>query len=126
MLIKIVDLEEEISIIKVFKSRSSQWIYWFYNNDFHQTKEAFHIPSLLFEDRKEISFRGPFSKRNEKIKRIISKLEEYTNYKIKFRHSWKTRKLRSLFPLKYLYSRIEGCLQRNIYIQRILYWRNKT
>ena len=29
---------------------------------------------------------------------IIFKLEECTNYKI--RHSWKTRKLRSLFELK--------------------------
>ena len=34
------------------------------------------------------------------MKRIICKLEEYTNYKIKFRYSWKTRKLQSLFPLK--------------------------
>ena len=34
------------------------------------------------------------------MKRVICKLEEYTNYKIKFRYSWKTRKLRSLFPLK--------------------------
>ena len=31
---------------------------------------------------------------------IVFKLEEYTNHKIKFRHSWKTRKLRSLFQLK--------------------------
>ena len=34
------------------------------------------------------------------MKRIICKLEEYTYYKIKFRYSWKTRKLRSLFPMK--------------------------
>ena len=34
------------------------------------------------------------------MKRIICKLDEYTNYKIKFRYSWKTRKLQSLFPLK--------------------------
>ena len=34
------------------------------------------------------------------MKQIICKLEEYTNYKIKFRYSWKTRKLRSLFRLK--------------------------
>ena len=33
------------------------------------------------------------------MKRIICKLEEYTNYKIKFRYSRKTRKLRSLFQL---------------------------
>ena len=34
------------------------------------------------------------------MRRIICKLEEYTNYKAKFRYSWKTRKLPSLFPLK--------------------------
>ena len=34
------------------------------------------------------------------MKQIICQLEEYTNYKIKFRYSWKTRKLPSLFPLK--------------------------
>ena len=34
------------------------------------------------------------------MKRIIYKLEEYTNYKIEFRYSWKTRKLRYLFQLK--------------------------
>ena len=34
------------------------------------------------------------------MKRVICKLEEYTNYKIKFRYLWRARKLRSLFPLK--------------------------
>ena len=63
-------------------------------NNFHQTKEDFLIPPSLFEERKEISFQVLFCKRNEeKMKRIICKLEEYTNYKIKFRYSWKTRKL---------------------------------
>ena len=34
------------------------------------------------------------------MKRIICKLEQYTNYKIKFRYSRKKRKLRYLFQLK--------------------------
>ena len=34
------------------------------------------------------------------MKRIICKLDEYKSYKIKFKFSWKTRNLRSLFPLK--------------------------
>ena len=34
------------------------------------------------------------------MKGIICKLDEYANYKIKFRYSWKTWKLRPLFPLK--------------------------
>ena len=34
------------------------------------------------------------------MKRIICKLAEYTDHKIKFRSSWKTKKLQSLFSLK--------------------------
>ena len=97
------DLEKEISIIKA-KYLKAGYPNEFIDsiiNDFHQTKEDFLIPPSLFEERKEISFQVPFCKRNEdKMKRIICKLEEYTNYKIKFRYSWKTRKLQSLFPLK--------------------------
>ena len=70
-------------------------------NDFHQSKKDFLIPPSLFEERKEISFKVPFCKRNQvKTKRIICKLEEQANYKIKFRYSRKTRKLQSLFSLK--------------------------
>ena len=68
---------------------------------FYRTKGNFFIPSTLFEERNEISFQVPFCKRNEeKMKGIICKLDEHTNYKIKFRYSWKTWKLRPLFPLK--------------------------
>ena len=49
---------------------------------------------------KKLVFRYHFTKNEEKMKLIIFKLEEYTNYKIKFRHSWRTRKLRSFFLLK--------------------------
>ena len=97
------DLEKKISIIKA-KYLKACYPSGFIDpiiNDFHQTKEDFLIPPSLFEEWKEISFQVPFCKRNEdKMKRIICKLEEYTNYKIKFRYSWKTRKLESLFPLK--------------------------
>ena len=97
------NLEKEISIIKA-KYLKAGYPNGFIDsiiNDFHQTKEDFLIPPSLFEERKEISFLVPFCKRNEdKMKQIICKLEEYTNYKIKFRYSWKTRKLQSLFPLK--------------------------
>ena len=49
-------------------------------NYFHQTKKYFLIQWSLFEEKKEISFQIPFSKRNEeKMKRIICKLQEYTN-----------------------------------------------
>ena len=39
--------------------------------------------------------------RNEnEIFRIIDKQEAFTNYKVKFRYLWKTRKVRSIFVLK--------------------------
>ena len=117
------DLEKEISIIKA-KYLKAGYRNEFIDsiiNDFHQTKEDFLIPPSLFEERNEISFEVPFCKRNEgKMKRIICKLEEYTNYKINFRYSWKTRN-----PFSHC-SQSECYLQRNMYMQRILYWRNKT
>ena len=87
----ISDLEKEISIIKAkhLKGSYPNGFIHYIINDFHQT-EDFLIPPSLFEEWKEISFQVPFYKRNEeKTKRIICKLEEYTNYKIKFRSSWK-------------------------------------
>ena len=42
-----------------------------------------------------------FCKQNEnQISCIIEKLETFTDYKVKFRYFWKTRKVRSLFLLK--------------------------
>ena len=87
------DLEKEISIIKA-KYLKAGYPNGFIDsiiNDFHQTKEDFLIPPSLFEERKEISFQVPFCKRNEeKTKRIICKLEEYTNYMEIKLYSWKT------------------------------------
>ena len=52
-------------------------------------------------ERKTVYFQLPFCKTNEqKIKSIVKKLEEFTNNKVKFVYHWKTRKLKSLFPLK--------------------------
>ena len=98
----ISDSEKEISIIKAkyLKGGYPTGLIDSIINDFHQTKEDFLIPPSLSEDWKEISFQVPFCKRNEeKMKRIIFKLEEYTNYKIKFMYSWKIENY-SLFELK--------------------------
>ena len=129
------DLEKEVSIIKAkyLKAGYLNGIIDSIINDFHETKEDFLIPPSLFEDRKEISFQIPYCKRNEeKMKRIICKLEQYTNYKIKFRYSRKNRKLRYLFqlkgPLVHPFSLLvfECYLQRKMHVQRTLYWKNKT
>ena len=82
-------LEGEIFIIKAkyLKVGYPNVFIDFVINNFHQTKEDFLISLTLFEERKEISFQLPFCKSNdEKMKRIICKLEQYTNQKIKFRY----------------------------------------
>ena len=63
-------------------------------------KEEPIIPPQMFDERKTVYFQLPFCKTNEqKIKSIVNKLEEFTNSKVKFICHWKTRKLKSLFPL---------------------------
>lgn len=74
-------------------------------NNFEQEKEKEEdellIPPMFFDERKEVSFQIPYCKRNEDcINKVVKKLEAFTNCKVKFRYYWKTRKLRSLFPLK--------------------------
>ena len=94
-------LEKEISTIKAryIKGGYPNGFIDSIINYFHQTKKYFLTQSLLFEEQKEISFQIPFCKRNEeKMKRIICKLEEYAKDKIKFRYSWKTTKLQSRYP----------------------------
>ena len=79
------NLDKEISIIKTKFSKAGYPNVSIDSliNSVHQIKEYILIPPSLFEERKEISFQILFCKRNkEKIKRIICKLEEYTNYKI--------------------------------------------
>ena len=77
------NLEKEISTIKV-KYLKARYPNGFIINDFHQTNKDFLIQSLLFVEQKEIRFQVPFCKRNEeKMKKIICKLEEYTNHKTK-------------------------------------------
>ena len=59
------------------------------------------IPPLMIDERKRVCFQLPFCKTTEqKIKSIANKLEEFTNNKVTFIYHWKTRKLKSLFPLK--------------------------
>ena len=97
------DLEKEISVIKAkyLKVGYPNGFIGSTINYFHQTKEDILIQPSLFQEQKEISFQVPFCKRNEeKVKQITCILEEYTKYEIKFRYSWKTRKLQSLFSLK--------------------------
>ena len=54
----------------------------------------------MFDERKTVYFQLPFCKTNErKIRSFVSKSGEFTNNKVKFIYHWKTRKLKSLFPL---------------------------
>ena len=114
------DLEKEISIIKT-KYLKASYPNGFIDsviNEFHQTREDFLIPPL-FEQQKEISFQVPFCKRNEeKMNQIICKLEEYTNFEIKFTIPFLVERSNI--------SQSKCYLGGNMYMQRVLYWRNKT
>ena len=99
------DFDYEISVIK------SKYIKAGYPSKFVTSvintctveKEEPIIPPQMFDERKTVYFQLPFCKTNEqKIKSIVNKLEEFTNNKVKFSHifRWKTRKLKSLFPLE--------------------------
>ena len=84
------DLEREIFTIKAkyIKAGYPNGFIDSIINYFQKTKKYSLTQSSLFEEQKEISFQIPFCKRNEeKMERIICKLQEYTKYKIKFRYS---------------------------------------
>ena len=64
-------------------------------------KEEPIIPPQMLDERKTVYFQLPFCKTSEqKIKSIVNKLGECNNNKVKFIYHCKTRKLKSLFPLK--------------------------
>ena len=60
------------------------------------------IPKWLFEEpRKKVFIKVPFCQKNEKaIKKIVTNIENFTNGEIDVVYTWKTTKVRSLFPLK--------------------------
>ena len=97
------NFEQEVGIIgdEYIKAR---YPFRFINSvidSFNQEKEDRLIPTSLFEERKEVHFKILFWKRNgNEISSIIDKLEAFTNYKVKLRYFWKTRKVRSYFVLK--------------------------
>ena len=116
------DLEEEISIIKAKYLKAvypNEFIDSLISN-FHQTKEDFLIPVSLFEEWKKIRFQVP-----KRMKRIICKLEEYANNKKSLGIHGKLENY-DYFPIEIsYYSQIECYLKGNMYMQRILFWRNQ-
>ena len=59
------------------------------------------ITEWLFDERRLIILRPPFSVSNEKFtKSLIKKLVIFTNNKCKFNIVWNTRNIRSLFLIK--------------------------
>ena len=94
------NFEQEVTIIRD-KHIKAGYLFRFINSvidRFNQVKEDPLIPTSLFEERIEISFQIYFWKRNKnEISRVIDKLKAFTNYKVKSRSFFKTRKARSLF-----------------------------
>ena len=67
---------------------------------FNKDEDDYIIPEWLFDKRKLIILRPPFSVSNEKFtKSFIKKLAIFTNNKCKFNIVWNTRN-RSLFQIK--------------------------
>ena len=59
------------------------------------------IPKWLFDETKLVVIRLPFPPRNEKFsKRFISKLQTFTNGKVRLNNIWNTCKIQSLFTNK--------------------------
>ena len=67
----------------------------------NKDKNDYIIPTWLFDERKLIILRRPFSESNEKsTKSLIKKLLIFTNNKCKFNIVWNTRNIRLLFQIK--------------------------
>ena len=88
----------------ITKFKKAGFPYAFINSvitTFNSEREEQIIPWWLFDDRKEVYFQLPFCQRNEReVYNIIKRLLLFSNNKVKFKYYWKTRKIRSLFPLK--------------------------
>ena len=59
------------------------------------------IPEWLFDERKTLSVRFPYSHANEKFSKVfVKKVKNFTNDKVKVIIIWNTRKIQSLFNNK--------------------------
>ena len=68
---------------------------------FNEEKEDLLIPKWLFNETKLVVIRLPFTPRNEKFSKcFISKLQIFTNGKVRFNIIWNTRKIQCLFNNK--------------------------
>ena len=68
---------------------------------FSEEKEELLIPKWLFDETKLVVIRLPFTPRNENFsERFISKLQTFTNGKVRFNIIWNTRKIQFLFNNK--------------------------
>ena len=70
-------------------------------NMFNRKTDELLIPPWLFDQRKHVTMRLPFSSKNEKYcAYFINKLFSFTNGKVKFKVVWNTHKIQMLFSLK--------------------------
>ena len=69
--------------------------------NFNRKNNELLIPPWLFDERKHVTIRLPFSSKNEKYcSYFIDRSVSFTSGKVKFNVVWKTRKIQSLFLLK--------------------------
>ena len=62
--------------------------------NFNTKKDVLLIPPCLFDERKHVTIRSPFSPKNEKyFAYFINKLVSFTSGKFKFNVAWNTHKI---------------------------------
>ena len=74
------------------------------------------IPKWLFDETKLVVIRLPFAPRNEKFsKHFISKLQTFTNGKVRFNIIWNTHKIQSLFNNKDKVQHLSCVIYKGVY-----------
>ena len=83
--------------------------------NFNTKKDELLILPWLFDERKHVTIRLPFSSKNEKYGAyFINKPVSFTSGKVRFNVAWNTRKIHSLFPLKGKVQHLSCVIYKNI------------
>ena len=99
-----MDFDNELRRIKT-KFLHARYSVKFINDTFfrfNEKKEELLIRKWLFDETKLVVIRLPFALRYDKFgKHFVSKLQIFTNDKVRFNIIWNTRKIQSLFNNKH-------------------------
>ena len=87
---------------KVFKAGFPHKVIENTINNFNNVDEELMITRRFFDERKTVAINLRSSNKSRHFSKMVrKKLEFYTNGKVKFNIIWSTRKIKSLFKIKY-------------------------